>query len=134
MAANGPCTPDDRHAAALARLDRLIALEGAVPAAPWVREWAFSTHFVVPDSARDVASGNVARLKHDQRAEGELIAALRNDACTSLAGRRRILQRHAPRVCGYCPTEHIVCAEQCEHTWPCEEWADAAGEEARDDG
>lgn len=41
---------------------------------PWKREWAFSTHFVVPDSARDIASGNVSRLKSGQRTDAEHIA------------------------------------------------------------
>lgn len=59
-------------------------VEAATPG-PWVREWAFSTHFVVPAAAERVADGNVARLKPHQRADAEFIAGARQDVPALIA-------------------------------------------------
>lgn len=55
----------------------------------WEREWAFSTHFVVPaDVEGSTAAVNVSRLKPSQRAAAEHIAA--NDPAFVL----RTIQAH----------------------------------------
>ncbi len=104
-------TPDERQAATLAALDRLIELEQAATAGPW------RTH--------DTDLGSL----------GGHIAVLRNDAARSLRGRRSILMRHAPHD-GRCTSclEWCECiegarVEDCAHgntPWPCPDWRDAA--------
>lgn len=58
--------------------------EAATPG-PWAREWAFSTHFVVPEHADTVAAGNVARLKRRQRADADFIALMHPPVALALA-------------------------------------------------
>lgn len=71
-------------------LDAIKARAEAATPGPWVREWAFSTHFVVPEAAERVADGNVARLKAHQRADAEFIAHAREDVPALLAEVERL--------------------------------------------
>lgn len=100
-------TSVERHADALADLDRQIALE---------RERLAGGRHVV----RTLGNGmQVLALVYD-----ETSSTLRG-----LEGRRRILERHAPKPCGHCPGSrgHYVCVDDCEHGWPSQDWRDAAG-------
>jgi hypothetical protein len=66
------------------QLEEIRARALAATPGPWLREWAFNTHFVVPLAAHDVAAGNVSRLKPRQRADAEFIAHARTDVSALL--------------------------------------------------
>jgi hypothetical protein len=77
-------------------LDAIKARAEAATPGPWLREWAFSTHFVVPESARTVAADNVARLKSTQRADANFIAASRTDVPLLVAEVERLTRLLGP--------------------------------------
>jgi hypothetical protein len=118
-----------RHAANLAALDALLALEAAASATPWRAQRVPTNHglggdvaqlHAVNDSARGfamLAPGEMAG------ADAALVAALRNGAKAALQARRRMLVRHAPNDYGDCSR----CADVYEspEPWPCEDYADA---------
>ena len=64
---------------------RLRALATNATPGPWEREWAFSTHFVVPSTAGNVAADNVSRLKRHQRGDAEWIALMHPGVAEPLA-------------------------------------------------
>lgn len=116
-------TPTERHAAYLAALDRLIEAEKAATPGPWRTHDTYlnvggytATVLSGEGSATDLRAWLPTRSsepwdeKRNVWNDAELIAALRNGAVRSLAGRRSILVRHAPEwlhtwnawVCAQC--------------------------------
>lgn len=68
------------------------------------------------------------------RADAEVIVGLRNTASAVLAGRRRIIERHAPSVTtlphyvDQARTRTAPACDGCDGTWPCDDYRDAAAD------
>ena len=114
-------TPAERHAAVLAGLDRLDAALAASSPAPW--RWLDE---LPPDAPRGPGSGLVTDADDLPPADVEAILLLRNSAAAVLAGRRRIIERHAPHRW---PDGVVWCRECAERAdWPCVDYRDAAAD------
>lgn len=99
-------TPDERHTANLAALDRLEATARA--------------------AADDVAGGwwwNGADA--ESPAEHHIAAQHPQAVLAQLAGRQRILERHAPKQVEGGWENGAACSDWCDG-WPCPDYCDAA--------
>lgn len=134
MASSPPCTPAERHAAALAELDRLITLEDNATRAPW---WQEDTSDAWMLFGGDPSAHGLQLIKAPKHGtpyaeywptpqDAALIIALRTGARASLAGRRRILMRHSPEPQAL--DGAIYGCRGCWRAFPCLDWLDAAGE------
>ncbi len=113
-------SPGEVHAAVLAGLARIDALEAAAVTARW--SWVDMRRVLVdahPDGSPLQAP--VVLVGVDDEA---LIIWLRNSAAVVLAGRRRIVERHAPDLD---PSSGPWCHD-AGHRWPCDDYRDAAAD------
>lgn len=105
----------------VAKMNELEEIAKSATVGPWRRDWAFGTHFVAPVAlSNSIAADNVARLKPNQRADAEHIAAW--DPATVLRGLAEdsdILRRHAPMPV-MTKGVHLVLCKQCgwEENYP----------------
>lgn len=114
----------DRHAAVLTGLDRLETTLASASPSPW--RWLDQ---LPPDASVGPGSGLVTAADDLPPADVEAILTLRNSAAAVLAGRRRIVERHAPNNLGsritYCgDAPHLDDLE----SWPCDDYRDAAAD------
>jgi hypothetical protein len=119
-----------RHAANLAAVDALLALEATASATPWRAQRVPTLHGEGSDQAQLHQVSEAAPRGFYMLAplssfgpDMALVAELRNGAKAALQARRRVLVRHAPNDCGDCSR----CADVYENPeqWPCEDYADA---------
>lgn len=120
----------DLHGAVRTAVDEARRLAQAATPGPWVREWAFSTHFVSPGPQVEgtTAAVNVARLKPQQRADADFIAAWNPRRALAMCDwaddvlRRHVRSPAAPEFCLACRRPGYMMAT----AWPCPDLRSAA--------
>lgn len=120
-------TPAERHAAVLAGLDRLAALDAAATPDRWLEVDLRRVLVGHRDGSPLAAPPVLARAD-----DAALVLTLRNAAAAVIAGRRRIIERHGPdpdgdhRFCSRCVAE--APRGPVPVPWPCDDWRDAAAD------
>jgi hypothetical protein len=124
-------TPQEQHAAVLAQLDRLIELGRAAAEEAGPGPW----HAVpdIADNTADVLGPDHSTVIYNEGtvtiALAEHLAAQHpNTVLAQLAGRRRIIERHAPTVMDGVDGPWCGCCRPTAARWPCDTYRDAAAD------
>jgi hypothetical protein len=126
-------TPAEQHTAALAALAELEEMNLLAADGPWqVREAKFDDGSGIRswDVETDLGYFEIGSASWDEWS-ARLVVAHRNSATVVLAGRRRILERHAPstvllpHLIDRAGTTAPACSG-CDDTWMCADYRDAA--------